>query len=403
MSAPPLSRRDLLKKLGKAGLTLAAARVFAPPLSANPADKDDDKTIKVGILHSLTGILAYNEISLKDAELLAIEEINAKGGVLGKKIDAIIEDPESKFTDIFPEKAKKLLVKEQVAVIFGCWTSVSRKFILPILEENDGLLFYPVPYEGNERSKHVVYTGAVPNQQSLPAVDYLWKEKSKKKFYLLGSDYIFPRTTNKAVTDYLKKEHNAEPVATKYVPLGHKDFADIVADIKKQQPDVVLNTLVGDSNLTFFAALNAAEIKPADIPVCSLNISEDDLRGLEAEAFVGHLAAWSYFQSVDTPRNKEFVKSYQKKYGKDRPTSAPIAAAYFQVYLWKVAVEKAKSFEPDKVREAIKGLKLETPEGEIQVDDENNHLWKPFRIGEILKDGQFKIVYESKKNIKPEP
>ena len=247
---------------------------------------------------------------------MAIEEINAKGGVLGKKIEAIVEDPESKFTDVFPEKAKKLLLKDKVPVVFGCWTSVSRKNVLPVFEENNGLLFYPVQYEGNESSKNVVYTGAAPNQQILPAVEWLMSKAGgeKKKFYLLGSDYIFPRTANLIIVKYLESK-GLKPVAEKYTPLGHLEYQNIVQDIKKEDPDVIFSTINGDSNVNFYNELAAQGITADKCPVVAVSVGEDELRGLDPAKVKGHLAAWNYFQSIDTPVNKEFVKRFKAKYG----------------------------------------------------------------------------------------
>jgi urea transport system substrate-binding protein len=362
--------------------------------------------IKVGILHSLSGTMAISETSLKDAEVMAIEEINEAGGVLGRKIEPIIEDPQSKFTDVFPEKAKKLLLRDKVAAVFGCWTSVSRQNVLPVFEKHNGLLFYPVQYEGNECSKNVVYTGAAPNQQILPAVEWLLK-KGYKKFYLLGSNYVFPRTANLIIVKHLESK-GLKPVAEQYTKLGHQDYANIVQDIKKAEPDVIFSTINGDSNVNFYKELAAQGITAPDdiekftpggdktkIPVIAVSVGEDELRELDPSTVKGHLAAWNYFQSVDTPKNKEFVKKFQDKYGKDRVTDDPIAAAYCQVYLWKLAVEKAKSTDVDNVREAIRGVEFDAPEGHVKVDPKTQHLYKAFRLGRIRADKQFDIIYET--------
>jgi urea transport system substrate-binding protein len=370
-------------------------------------------TIKVGILHSLTGTMAISESSLKDVELMAIEEINKAGGVLGKKVEAIVEDPQSKFTDVFPEKARKLLLKDNVAAVFGCWTSVSRKNVLPVFEENNGMLYYPVQYEGNECSKNVVYSGAAPNQQIIPAVEWLLK-KGYKKFYLLGSDYVFPRTANLIIVKYLKSK-GLVPVAEKYTPLGHLEYATIVQDIKKAEPDVIFSTINGDSNVNFYNELAAQGITAGDvehpgaqkdqIPVVAVSVGEDELRGLDPSKVKGHLAAWNYYQSVDTPENKAFVKRFQDKYGKDRVTDDPIAAAYAQVYLWKLACEKAKSTDVDDVRKAIVTgeIGFDAPEGKIKIDPKNLHVYKKFRMGKIRGDKQFDIVYETPEAIEPDP
>jgi urea transport system substrate-binding protein len=397
------SRRDFLKQTCNAGLALATPLLGSAWLTSAPLpDEKVDKRVRVGILHSLTGFLGMSESTLRDAELLAIDEINKAGGVFGKQIDPIVEDPESKFTDFFPEKAKKLLVKDEVVAVFGCWVSVARKNVLPIFEENNALLFYPVAYEGSECSKNVVYTGSLPNQQVLPAIDYLWDKLGKRKFYLIGSDYVYPRVVNYIVTEYLKKKYKADPVATTYVTLGHQEFEKSVADIVKAGPDVILNTIWGDSLVPFFDQFAKQGPGPDKMPVCLVQATEDDLRGLDPARVNGHLVASSYFQSVDSPKNKQFVSSFKKAYGKERVTNDAIEAAYFQVYLWKLAVEKAKSFQPDKVREALRGLEFEAPCGKVKVDEKNQHTWKPFRLGKI-KDGQMEIIHTSSEAIAPDP
>jgi urea transport system substrate-binding protein len=365
----------------------------------------DKDTVKVGILHSLTGTMAISEKSLKDAELMAIEEINEAGGVLGKKIVPVVEDPESKFTTVFPDKAKKLLLNDNVAVVFGCWTSVSRKNVLPVFEKNNGLLFYPVQYEGNEASKNVVYTGAAPNQQILPAVEWLLKKEGgeKKKFYLLGTDYVFPRTANLIIVKYLESK-GLKAVAEEYTPFGHKDYQNIIQKIKSSGADVIFSTINGDSNVNFYNELAAQGITADKIPVVAVSVGEDELTGLDPSKVKGHLAAWNYFQSVDTPKNKEFVKKFQDKYGKDRVTDDPIAAAYCQVYLWKNAVELAKSFDVDEVRKALLTGKVEfdAPEGMVKVSPKNLHVYKAFRMGKTRDDKQFDIIYETPP-IEPDP
>jgi urea transport system substrate-binding protein len=397
-----VNRRQFLKSTG---LTLAAAQALSPFVLSGCGSSGtgggsaaSGNTIKVGILHSLTGTMAISETSLKDVELMAIDEINAKGGVLGKKIEPIVEDPESKFTDVFPEKARKLLLRDMVPVVFGCWTSNSRKNVLPVFEENNGLLFYPVQYEGNESSKNVVYTGAAPNQQILPAVEWLMSKDGgeKKKFYLLGSDYIFPRTANLIIVKYLESK-GLTPVAEKYTPMGHLEYQNIVQDIKKADPDVIFSTINGDSNVNFYNELAAQGITADKIPVVAVSVGEDELRGLDPSKVKGHLAAWNYFQSIDTPVNKEFVKRFKAKYGADRVTDDPIEAAYFGVYFWKLAVEKAGSTDVDKVREAIVsgGIEFDAPEGKVKLDPKTQHTYKYFRMGKIRDDKQFDIVYTS--------
>ena len=353
-------------------------------------------TVKVGILHSLSGTMAISETSLKDVELMAIEEINKSGGVLGKQIVAVVEDPASDFTGKFPELAKKLLLKDKVACVFGCWTSVSRKNVLSAFEDNNGLLFYPVQYEGNEASKNVIYSGAAPNQQILPAVEWLIDKKGAKTFYLLGTDYVFPRTANLIIVKYLESK-GLKVLDEKYTPFGHKDYASIIQDIKAKAPDVIFSTINGDSNTNFYNELAAQGMTADKFPVVAVSVGEDELTSLDPAKVKGHLAAWNYFQSVDTKTNKEFVKRFQDKYGAKRVTDDPIAAAYAQVYLWKLAVEKAKSFKVDDVRKAfLTGeIEFDAPEGKIKVDPKSLHVYKHFRMGKIRDDGQFDIVYET--------
>jgi urea transport system substrate-binding protein len=377
-----------------------------PKKKVEPKAEPKGEPIKVGILHSLTGVMAISEKSLRDAELLAIKEINQKGGVLGRPVVAIVEDPESKFTTVFPDKAKKLLLSDKVVAVFGCWTSVSRKNVLPVFEENNGLLFYPVQYEGNESSKNVIYSGAAPNQQILPAVEWLMSKEggSKKKFYLLGTDYVFPRTANLIIVKYLESK-GLKPVAEKYTPFEHSDYASIVQDIKSKDPDVIFSTINGESNTNFYKELAAQGITADKIPVVAVSVGEDELTGLEPAQVKGHLAAWNYFQSIDTPENKAFVKRFQAEYGEERVTDDPIAAAYAQVYLWKNAVEKAGSTDVDAVRDAfIKGgpIGFDAPEGKIKVDPKNLHVYKSFYMGRIRDDKQFKIIY-STPPIEPDP
>ncbi|MFC4766169.1 urea ABC transporter substrate-binding protein [Effusibacillus consociatus] len=364
------------------------------------ASSGSGDTIKVGVLHSLSGTMAISETSVRDAELLAIEEINAAGGVLGKKLEPVIEDGASDWPT-FAEKARKLLQKDKVAVIFGGWTSASRKAMLPVVEENKGLLFYPVQYEGLEASPNIFYTGAAPNQQIVPAVSWLLKNKGKK-FYLLGSDYVFPRTANKIIKAQLAAE-GGEMVGEEYTPLGHTDYSTVISKIKQAKPDVIFNTLNGDSNVAFFKQLKDAGITAKDTTVMSVSIAEEEIRGIGADFLTGHLASWNYYQTTDTPKNKVFVQKYKDKYGKDRVTDDPIEAGYFGVYLWAEAVKKAGSTDVDKVKEASKGIDFQAPEGVVKLDGENQHTYKIVRIGEIQKDGQFKEVWNSGQPVKPDP
>ena len=361
-------------------------------------DINTDVTIPVGLLHSLTGTMAISEASLKDAELMAIAEINAAGGVLGRIIKPIVEDGESD-PAIFALKAKSLLAKEKVATIFGGWTSASRKAVLPVLEEFNALMWYPVEYEGLECSPHIFYTGMCPNQQVSPAVDWLLQNKGKR-FYLLGSDYVFPRTSNKIIKAQLKL-NGGILVGEEYLSLGTTKFGEAIARIKQAQPDVVFNTLNGDSNLAFYQQYTAG-IAAADIPIMAISITEEELRRIGGDVAAGHYASWSYFQSIDTPRNRAFVNNFQDAYGKDRVTCDTIEAAYSQVYLWKQAAEKAGSFDVKLLREAAYGETFEAPGGKISIE-QNNHLWKYCRIGKMLQNGQFEVVFTSPGPIKPQP
>jgi urea transport system substrate-binding protein len=357
-------------------------------------------TIKVGVLHSLSGTMAISEVSVRDAEIMAIEEINAAGGVLGKKIEAIQEDGASDWPT-FAEKARKLISEDKVATVFGGWTSSSRKAMKPVFEELNGLLWYPVQYEGLEASPNIFYTGATTNQQIVPAVDWLLENRGKK-FYLLGSDYVFPRTANLIIKEQLKAK-GGEMVGEEYTPLGHTDYSTIISKIKEAKPDVVFNTLNGDSNVAFFKQLQDAGITAKDMTTLSVSVAEEEIRGIGVDVLQGQLAAWNYYQTTDTPANKTFVENYKKKYGEDRVTADPIEAGYTAVYLWKAAVEKAGSTDVDKVKEAAKGLEWDAPEGKVTIDGETQHIFKTVRIGEVQADGQFKELWNSGDAVKPDP
>ncbi|MBD3922805.1 urea ABC transporter substrate-binding protein [Paenibacillus sp. PR3] len=357
-------------------------------------------TIKVGILHSLSGTMSISEVSVKDAEMMAIEEINAKGGVLGKQIEPVIEDGASDWPT-FAEKARKLLSENKVATVFGGWTSASRKAMLPVFEELNGLLWYPVQYEGLESSPNIFYTGATTNQQIVPAVTWLLENRGKK-FYLLGSDYVFPRTANKIIKEQLKAE-GGELVGEEYTPLGHTDYSTIITKIKEAKPDVVFNTLNGDSNVAFFKQLKDAGITSKDLTTLSVSVAEEEIRGIGADVLTGHLAAWNYYETTDTPQNKTFVENYKKKYGNDRVTADPIEAGYDAVYLWAAAVEKAGSTDVAKVKEAAKGLEWDAPEGKVKIDGATQHLYKTVRIGEVQSGGMFKELWNSGEPVKPDP
>ena len=405
-----LSRRNFLKTGAAVGLGAAAGIGFPAVLRAQSSG-----TVKVGVLHSLSGTMAISEVSLRDVCMMAFEEINAKGGVMGKKIEPVVVDPASNW-DLFAEKAKQLLLQDKVAVTFGCWTSVSRKSVLPVFENNEGLLFYPVQYEGEECSKAVFYTGATPNQQLIPAAEYLMSKEGGgyKKFYLLGTDYVFPRTANKILRAFLlAKGVPADNIAEEYTPFNHQDYQTIVGKIKRFASGggaCVLSTINGDSNVPFYKEFANQGLRSENAPIMAFSVAEDELRGMDTSALVGHLAAWNYYQSVDTPQNKRFIQNF-KNYceknklpgGNKRVTDDPMEAAYFGVYVWKQAVEKAKSFDVAAVRKAVYGQKFLAPGGEIRMHDFNHHTWKPVLIGEILKDGQFKIVSRSKGLVEPEP
>jgi len=378
------------------GCGLLAATIFTGALRASD-------TVKVGVLHSLSGTMAISETSLRDVLLFAFDEINAKGGVLGKKIEPVVVDGASNWP-LFAEKAKQLLEQDKVAVVFGCWTSVSRKSVLPVFEQNNGLLFYPVQYEGEELSKNIFYTAEAVNQQATPGVDYLLEELGKKKFYLLGSDYVYPRTTNLVLKEYLaSKGIPASAIKEVYTPFGHTDYQQIVSEIKQFAASgdaCVVSTLNGDTNVPFFRELANAGIDSADCPVISFSVSEDEFRGLPTKDLVGHLGAWSYFMSLDTPANTAFkdkffawlerssVPGIEKK---GRVTNSPMVLSYGGVYLWKAAVEKAGSFDVDAVRTALVGTSFDGPGGTLTVQ-ENHHVTKNVYVGETLPNGQFKIL-----------
>lgn len=375
----------------------------SPPASSNAASSSaasGGDTIKVGILHSLSGTMSISEVTVKNSESMAIDEINAKGGVLGKKIEPIVEDGASDWPT-FAEKARKLLSEDKVATVFGGWTSASRKAMLPVFEELNGLLWYPVQYEGLESSPNIFYTGATTNQQIVPSVDYLL-EQGKKKFFLLGSDYVFPRTANKIIKAQLAAK-GGETVAEEYTPLGHTDYTTIIAKIKEAKPDVVYNTLNGDSNVAFFKQLKDANIAAADLTTLSVSIAEEEVKGIGPDFLAGHLVAWNYYQTTDTPENKTFVENFKAKYGADSVTSDPMEAGYTAVYLWAAAVEKAGSFDVDKVKEAAKGIEWNAPEGKVTIDGDNQHIYKTVRIGEIQPDGMIKELWNSGSPVKPDP
>ena len=357
-------------------------------------------TIKVGILHSLSGTMAISEVSVRDAELMAIDEINAKGGVLGKKLEPKVEDGASDWPT-FAEKAQKLISVDKVATTFGGWTSASRKAMLPVFEKNKALLYYPVQYEGLETSPYIFYSGATTNQQIIPGLEYL-KAQGKKNIFLVGSDYVFPRTANKEIKAYAAA-NGINIVGEEYTPLGHTEYSTVVNKLKDAKPDAVFNTLNGDSNVAFFKQFKAAGLTAAAMPVMSVSVAEEEVRGIGAENIAGHLTAWNYYQTSDVPENKAFVAAYKAKYGANRVTDDPIEAGYTQVYLWAASVEKAGTTEVEAVKKAADGITFNAPEGKVTIDGATQHLYKTARIGQITPDGQIKEVSNSGSPIKPDP
>ena len=375
------------------------------------------ETIKVGILHSLSGTMAISETALKETALMTIDEINKSGGVMGKKLEPVVVDPASNWP-LFAEKSRQLLTKDKVAVVFGCWTSVSRKSVLPVFKELNGLLFYPVQYEGEELEKNVFYTGAAPNQQAIPAVEYLMSKDGgeAKRFVLLGTDYVYPRTTNKILRAFLKSKGVAEAdIMEEYTPFGHSDYQTIIAKIKKFASEgkktAVVSTINGDSNVPFYKELGNAGLKATDVPVVAFSVGEEELRGVDTKPLVGQLASWNYFESLKNPENTKFVKMYkdwakkQKLPNADKVvTNDPMEATYVGIHMWKQAVEKAKSTDVDKVIAAMGGQSFAAPSGyTLKMDETNHHLHKPVFIGEIKADGQFNVVWKSKGPIRAQP
>ncbi len=404
----------MLKTRALAGIAVSIALGFS--LSACGAKADDEEegggssakscvdtsgdSVKVGFLNSLSGTMSISEKTVADSLNLAVSEINAAGGVMGKKLEVIQEDGASE-PKIFAEKATKLIQSDCVAAVFGGWTSSSRKAMLPVFESNDSLLFYPVQYEGLESSPNIFYTGATTNQQIIPALDYL-KGEGVKSIFLVGSDYVFPRTANKIINAYAKA-NGIEVKGEEYAPLGATEFSTIVNKVKSADADAVFNTLNGDSNVAFFREYTNAGLKAADMPVISVSIAEEEVAGIGAANIEGQLTAWNYYQTVDSPENTTFVADYKAKYGADKPTSDPMEAAYTSVYLWKNTVEKADSFAVADVQAAADGVSFAAPEGEVVIDGDNHHISKTARIGEIRADGLIYTVWESPEPIAPDP
>ncbi len=400
------NRRNFIKA------TVLAAALSSIGMAAHAAD-----TIKVGVLHSLSGTMAISETALKETVLMTIEEINKAGGVMGKKLEPVVVDPASNWP-LFAEKARQLLTKDKVAVTFGCWTSVSRKSVLPVYKELNGLLFYPVQYEGEELEKNVFYTGAAPNQQAIPAVEYLMSKDGgeAKRFVLLGTDYVYPRTTNKILRAFLKSKGVADAdIMEDYTPFGHSDYQTIIAKIKKFASEgkktAVVSTINGDSNVPFYKELGNAGLKATDVPVVAFSVGEEELRGVDTKPLVGHLASWNYFMSLKNPENDKFVKMYrdwakkQKLPNADKVvTNDPMEATYIGIHMWKQAVEKAKSTDTDKVIAAMAGQTFKAPSGILsKMDEKNHHLHKSVFIGEVKADGQFNVVWKTPGPVKAQP
>lgn len=358
------------------------------------------ETIKVGVLHSLSGTMAISETTLKDTMLMLIDEQNKKGGLLGKQLEAVVVDPASNWP-LFAEKTRELIEKEKVAAIFGCWTSVSRKSVLPVVEELNGLLFYPVQYEGEESSKNVFYTGAAPNQQAIPAVDYLMNDVGVERWVLAGTDYVYPRTTNKILEAYLKQKGVAEKdIMINYTPFGHSDWQGIVSDVKKfgsaGKKTAVVSTINGDANVPFYKELGNQGLSAEDIPVVAFSVGEEELSGIDTKPLVGHLAAWNYFMSVDAKPNSDFISKWQGFIKNDkRVTNDPMEAHYIGFNMWVKAVEAAKSTDTDAVAKAIIGVEVPNLTGGTSKMLANHHITKPVLIGEIQDNGQFEVVWQT--------
>jgi urea transport system substrate-binding protein len=383
----------------KNGRAVALAAGFALTMAASAVSgvARAQETIKVGVLHSLSGTMAISETTLKDVMLMLIEEQNKKGGVLGKKLEPVVVDPASNWP-LFAEKARELLTKDKVAAVFGAWTSVSRKSVLPVFEELNGILFYPVQYEGEESSRNVFYTGAAPNQQAIPAVDYLMANEGVQRWVLAGTDYVYPRTTNKILETYLKQKGvKAEDIMINYTPFGHSDWQSIVSDIKKfgsaGKKTAVVSTINGDANVPFYKELGNQGIKAQDIPVVAFSVGEEELAGIDTKPLVGHLAAWNYFMSVDTPENADFIKKWQGFIKNDkRVTNDPMEAHYIGFNMWVKAVEKAGTTQTDAVIDALVGVSVPNLSGGYSAMMPNHHITKPVLIGEIQANGQFDVV-----------
>jgi len=391
-----------MTKITKAARRLLAAATLAGTIAFAGVAGAQEETIKIGILHSLSGTMAISETTLKDAMLMLIDEQNKKGGVLGKKLEAVVVDPASDWP-LLAEKARELISSNKVSAVFGCWTSVSRKSVLPVFEELDNILFYPVQYEGEESQRNVFYTGAAPNQQAIPAVDYLMSEDggSVKRWVLAGTDYVYPQTTNKILQAYLEAKGVAkEDIMVNYTPFGHSDWQTIVSDIKKfgsaGKKTAVVSTINGDANVPFYKELGNQGIKAEDIPVVAFSVGEEELAGLDTAPLVGHLTAWNYFQSVENPANAEFIQTWQAFTKNDkRVTNDPMEAHFIGFNMWVKAVEKAGTTEPDAVIDAVIGVSVPNLSGGYSTMMPNHHITKPVLIGEIQADGQMETVWQT--------
>ncbi|MCS7235162.1 MAG: urea ABC transporter substrate-binding protein [Armatimonadota bacterium] len=356
--------------------------------------------VKVGVLHSLSGTMAISEVTVKNATLLAVDEINAAGGVLGRRVQAVVEDGASE-PATFAQKAQKLIQQDRVATVFGGWTSASRKAMLPVFERFRHLLWYPVQFEGNECSPNIMYSGAQPNQQLLPALDWAF-QRGHRQVFLVGSDYVFPRTANLILKKHIK-ERGGVVAGEEYVPLGGTDFSSVVNKIRASGATVVFNTINGDSNVAFFKQMAAAGLTPDKLPVMSFSIAEQEAKAIGPSLLAGSYATWNYFQSLPLPANRRFVAAYQARYGRDAAITDPMVHGYVDVLLWKAAVERAKSFEPDSVRKAAVQLPwLETPMGKVRFD-RNQSLYQVAYVGQLDRSGQFRILWDSRQPIRPEP
>ena len=391
-------KRDLFVKL----TAMAMTALMAFSMAGCGKTEEDSKVVKVGLLHSQTGSMAISEQAVLDAEKLAIEEINAAGGVLGCQIE-YHEDDGASDPSTFATKAEKLIDQEGITTVFGCWTSSSRKAVKSIFEDYNALLFYPVQYEGMESSSNIVYTGAAPNQQIVPAIDYLI-EQGYTKFFLLGSDYVFPRTANMIISAQVENA-GLEVVGEEYADMSQTDFAAIIAKIEEAKPDVIINTLNGTGNVSFFKQMSEKNYTSEDYMTMSFSIAEEEVATIGSDILKGHMVSWNYYQTTETEKNEEFVAAYKDAYGEDRVTSDPAEAAYDAVYLWKAACEKAGSFEVDDILAAIEegGITFDAPEGTVTIDGSNHHLAKPVRIGQVGDDGLIYEVYSTDAPVDPVP